>query len=224
MSYYRRRRSYTPRRRWRRRFTRRRYMPRRYGYSRAFRNKVAAIASANSGPIVHTDNSLSTSVSSTGSTGILSDIAEGTSEHERRGEELRLLSVRFRTYTLQNTSADQTVFRFMLFRSMNDEQGSVPGVTDVLESAHPNALLNQDRKNQYIVLYDRKQTFSGAASGAGSVKSFNGYINLRNVKCSYDGNLASDYCKGHLYYLVVSNEATNTPTFSARIRVYMRSV
>lgn len=189
--------------------------------SKAFRNAVTAIAAANSGPIIHHDHSSAVYPDTSGAVAVLTNVAEGVTEHTRRGEETRLLSLRGIGYLLQHASATMTVVRHVIFRSMRDEQGTVPAVTDLLESAHVNSQFKQDMKCHYIILSDKTYVLTSNGRQGGPVRI---YINLKNVKARYDATTANDYTKGHVYHFYISTEATNTPSLNIKWRSYFRSV
>lgn len=196
--------------------------------TREIATKALSMAKTSAGPMGHHDVSISEAVDNTGVIVDLSNVAQGITEHTRRGEETRLLSSRLNLSI--NESVDSTIptiIRIILFRNMLKESATVGGATtSVLESASTYSLTRQDNKASIIVLWDKLFTINKDIS-TGVLKSIaknNIYVNLRNVKARYDGPNASDDTTGHLFLLLLSNQGTNTPTVNGRHRCYFRSV
>lgn len=183
---------------------------------------MAKIAQANTGPMIHTDHTTTVYPDNSGAASVIIGATDqGSTEHTRRGEECRLLSMRGYFYAAGHTGAHVTTLRYIIFRSMRDEGGTPPACTDVLETCHFNSQFKQDTKKFFIILYDKRIILDNTSRQA---QAFKFYINLKNVKQSYNNTAAANYTRGHLFHLYLSNESTNVPTLSGRIRTYLRSV
>lgn len=190
-------------------------------YSRRFVNYLVHKSSINSGPIMHSDHTTNINPTNAGAVVVLGAVDQGVTEHTRRGEECRLLSIRGYFYATINAAATITTMRYIVFRSVIDQQGAPPAVTDVLESVHVNSQYKQDTKQNYIILLDKRFILDTTSR---LTKTFSYYFNLKNVKQSYDNTTAADYTRGHIFHLYLSSEAINTPLLNGRIRTYLRSV
>ncbi len=173
-------------------------------------------------PLIHHDLFIQTSYDVGGTITLLSGVAQGHTEHTRRGEELRLLSVRLRIMVLNHATNPDLYMRFILFRDLDSNNPDVASASNgVLETNQPSAMATQDNKSRFFILMDKTITLDVIKARI-AFKEL--YLNLRNVKASFDGVDANNTKKGHLYLLGMSNQATNTPTINIRSRVYLRSI
>ncbi len=170
--------------------------------------------------IIHTDRNVTGDASTAGVIQILSSVAQGLTEHTRRGEETLLLSARFRYWITSHASSTNSIVRIIVFRDLEKQTAAtVSGdVNSVLESANITSPIRQDNKSRFIIL---KDFYVGVTLASQRQKHGHFYLPLRKVKARYDGVADTDNTSGHLYILMLSNESTNHPNTEIRARVYM---
>lgn len=194
--------------------------------TRALANKALSLAKMGQNPLKHHGVNSTTTVTTTGVITRLSSVAVGTTEATREGDETRLVSSRLRYLFSKDASSDITVIRIILFRDMRGvDEPNLQGTTNSVLSTggYTYSQVKQDNKTRFIILKDTSIVLD-SAQAIGKIGEI--YLNLRNVKATYKGDGAdlADIKKGHLYVLMVSNEATNSPVVRWTNRLYFRSV
>ncbi len=184
--------------------------------------KISKKAAMGTSPILHHDFHMSPTLTTTGSISTLSDIGQGITEHLRIGEETRLLSVRLRIAYVNAPEDLATFTRLILFRDTVTANPDVNGVINgVLETNEITSMVRQDNKRRFVILFDKVLNVN-KHNTTQIYRTF--YLNLRNVKATYDGPANTDTKRGHLYLLFLCNRNTTPAEIDVRSRVYMRSV
>lgn len=158
-----------------------------------------------------------TSIGDTGQTGYLTAIPAGTGASERTGKGIHVKSLYMR-YTLKhNTAITNSQMRLIIYQS-NDKTPNVT-VTNVLQNARITSPLNKDFARDLHVLYDKVFQMDVYKTDQAQGKC---YIKFRGNrgKVYYSGTASTDYAKGQLCYLLLSDiNAANYPsaTFDCRV-------
>ena len=153
----------------------------------------------------------SISVSTTGDINHLTAIAGGTSRNERTGRKIMGKSLVQRWKFTINASATSTNIRLIQFRWFDD---SAPTVTDILEAAHTLEVYKTETSEKYRVIMDKLITLSTNRPKT----AFKTYMRIMHP-ITYTGSASTDYQRGQIFTLAVSDEATNTPTMVVRGRL-----
>ncbi len=165
------------------------------------------------------DRSVSASVSDSGAIVPLANILQGDGNASRDGNSVKLVSMQLRSRVDQNTSAStlSTGFRWMIVRDM-DNQGEVPAVTDILESASIISNLNiTDYPRRFKVIADKMFTMNKDITTGKNAKVWSTYKKLNfHLKFSTAGT--NDYKDNALFILYLSDEPTLEPTLTMECR------
>lgn len=164
-------------------------------------------------------------VTNGGDTYWLTGITTGTGANQRTGQTVKLDSMSFRWIAYRNTtdtSAGQTV-RIMLFIDNQPLQVlPIPAfvLTDVSAPYGPISYLNMDSRGRYHVIYDK--TILLSLTGDSIKAGEHNEKMTHHLVWDVAGDLQADALGGHIYALVICDDAANTPlvTFSSRIRFY----
>lgn len=150
----------------------------------------------------------------TGVVQVLSAMAAGDDVNNRNGNSILAKYVLYSgTATMPNGEYTQTV-RFMILQDLKNE-GSLPAVTDILETSNVNAPLNADSVDRFWILADKKFTLN---SGGGESKPINVFRRL-NFHIKYDGTSAADYDTNSIILLTISDATSAPPTITGYSRL-----
>lgn len=163
------------------------------------------------------DTNASGPVDNSGSISLLSGIGQGDDVNQRQGNSVLAKTLLFRTFCNLNTSAESTQLRFIIIKDL-ENQGSTPSVSDVIGPS-PSVItpLNVDHTSRYQVLRDKVLTLK---------KDMNSY-NMKqfitvNDHLKFTGSGTTDVYKNAIYLILISDQATNTPsvTWNSRVGYY----
>lgn len=150
----------------------------------------------------------------------LSGIAQGSSTNSRDGAQVKCVSVSLEYTVFMDESATATSFRIMLVLDKQTNQ-AIYAVDDLLDNvANIQSVIsprNLDNKDRFSVLYDKRHVLSSN----GSKMQQGSFYKATQIKLRYDGTGATiaDLTQNSLSLVVISSEATNTPTLSAQFRL-----
>lgn len=153
--------------------------------------------------------------SSSGSVVHLTAIAQGDGSGSRTGNSIFVRKVYGNFNVKQHATAAYTSYRLILFMDTQQVGDTSPAVTDVLESTRVTSYLNPNTTGRFSILWDRRFTTEDNGNETRMLKF---YKNMRH-HVRYNGSATSDVQKGGLYLLLLSDQATNTPTVSYEIKV-----
>lgn len=167
----------------------------------------------------HHDVLVDSAISATGSITNLVQIAQGDTDQTRSGNSILGQTEYIQFAVNQHASATNTFFRLMVVRDNQQISDTAPAIGDILDSTFSSQyvvapLNNEFGIGRFSVLCDKRFALSANGSTSRIDKIF---IPVRK-HVRYNGSATSDIQKGGLYLLLVSNEATNTPTFEAVCR------
>lgn len=161
----------------------------------------------------YSDVAIDTQFSTTAALTLLNSMAEGDDVSDRKGNSVlhKYLSIKG-TITMSG-SATYTSVRIIYFIDLSG-QGSTPSATDLLEFSSVHSLKNKDHSSRFAVLRDRRYDLSINGDRG---TACNEYIKT-NIHCKYTGSTSTAVYTNSIYILIVSSEATNTPTVTLNIR------
>ncbi len=144
-------------------------------------------------------------------------VAQGDDNFERVGRRIKPMTLSVRGNLIQHASAVNTQVRLIIFKTKNN-QAAVPTIAEVLKTSTPHSMyVLTAQQNSFTILSDRTMTLSDVLSTNQNYrlsKKLSGHVD-------YNGQAADESSQGRggLYILLISDEATNTPTFDASFRV-----
>lgn len=140
----------------------------------------------------------------------LGSIAVGDTDTTRTGNSILIKSLFHRHAYQVHPSATATFIRELLVIDTQQISDTTISVTDVLDSASFLAPLNSQTAGRFKVLHDKVIQLSQEkpTSFAKKFKSWK----KRGHHIRYNGTAGSDFQKGNIYLIHISNEATNAPT------------
>lgn len=150
------------------------------------------------------------SVLSTGAVTLLTPIAEGDDYSQRNGRSVKAKRINFRGMLKHDSGGDACQFvRIMIVNDLHQD-GTIPAVTDILNSADYNSFREISDADRFRVLFDKTVTVT--ANNEGKVIRFNKdlnhkveFINTTAAQASMGG--------GTLYLLLIGSQITsNYPT------------
>jgi len=150
----------------------------------------------------------------------LSLIAEGSDYNQRDGHSIKALGVEVRAEALYNAAAGSNFFRFILFLDL-EQQGVQPTPAQVLEAvgvaSAPQSVMQHDNTERFLVLWD---WFGGVSVGGPSILAHTVKIPLgSHIKYSTANANDAAAREGHLYMLIVGDQAVNGPTLGHQSRL-----
>lgn len=162
--------------------------------------------------------SAGTGITSTGSSYPLHEMAQGDTDQLRNGNSIKPLYLRLVMNFVNNSTAVNTRVRYLIIRDMQQVPDTSPAVSDVLDgsvASYCDAPLNNLAVGRYKILRDSVVTMTSVSRPVVNIKlNEKLYGHIR-----YNGSASTDIQKGGLYLLVVSDQATNTPTFGFNLRL-----
>ena len=155
-------------------------------------------------------------IDSTGALLPLSAISQGDSDSGRTGNSIfaRNLSMNLNIKINASNLATQFI-RIVLLQDNQQISDTTPSISDVLDSAYPNAPLNQSTAGRFTIIRNW-EFYLNATNQPGRVlkKYFKLWHHIR-----YNGSASTDIQRGGLYLLYISDQATNPPTAGYQIKL-----
>lgn len=134
----------------------------------------------------------------------LTNMAQGTNDDERVGNNILAKSLNWRFY-FSKVNGQNAVIRAIIFRDVAG-QGATPGVTDLLQVQDVNSPLNLDNGKRFRVL---KDYYDQLSNGGKTILLRKGGLKQINTHCEFDGTGSgvADTTNGHLWVMWMSNIA-----------------
>lgn len=160
---------------------------------------ASASTPSNSGSIIH-----------------LTAVGQGDSDvANRSGNSIFVRNLFARLSFERNASATNTFVRYIFFIDTQQVGDTNPTVATVLNSSSTLSALNTGTAGRFKILKDGMVSLSSSGQSAIYKKI---YLNMRH-HVRYNADSGSDQQKGAIYLLVISDQATNTPTFTYNIKI-----
>lgn len=161
------------------------------------------------------DTSLASSPSTSGTVIHLTGIANGDTLSTRTGSSILCKGLACRWYYTQHASATVTLLRVLFVQDRQQVGDTAPGVTDVLESASVNAMLQSAEVGRFKILSDETYTMDSVSRRIMFIRK---YFRIQD-HIRFNGTTGSDIQRNGLYCVLVSSEATNVPSVVGTARV-----
>ena len=153
----------------------------------------------------------------TGSITLLNIVPQGASISQRVGKKIQLKSLQCRGYAYQGTTALINDIAYMV---VYDKRpcGSMPAITDILESVSPAAFNNTQNEGRFRVLKRVDFAMTGNTATAGqqtetSVVSMDFFLDLKGLPTTFKAagtGAIADQEDGALYFVTVGRTAAGT--------------
>jgi len=151
----------------------------------------------------------------------ITQLAEGVTNTTRVGQSIRLQTLEFDNFaTVHASSTLSTAIRTIVFRDL-ENTGTAPVATDLLESAsNPQAMSSAyvwNNLRRFAIIYDEVLLLNINNNNGGFQRlrvPHHGHVKYRGTDSS-----AASAGEGSVWMLMVSNQATNSPTVTWTFRI-----
>lgn len=164
----------------------------------------------------HIINSASPTVSNTGSISSLTNIGQGDVISNRTGNSVLVRNLLIRLSLEQHASATFTFYRVMLVVDTQQIGDTSPTIADILESSSTLSSLNTNEPGRFVVL---KNWFLSTDTGRGLTQYLEWYSDNLMLHVKYNGTASSDIQRNGIYLVLLSDQATNTPTCFYNVKI-----
>lgn len=165
-------------------------------------------------------------VSNAGTVNVLSHMSQGSDDGERNGNSILPKKLSVRVNVFKDSGATNTILRAILLRD-KEYNGADPAVTDILDTASYNSFMKLVDSTRFFILGDKTVLMDDSHRLQASIrfsikmnKPKPGKKRWEHVRYLGTGSTAADRGNGQLILLLISDQATNTPTvdFVSRLR------
>lgn len=221
MPYYRRYNTYRKKRTFKRRRRPTQWYNKKYSVAQAASAALKGVnyirGLVNSEMFKYDQSATSGTISNTGAIINLVGLAQGDSEDQRTGNSIYVRHINASGMLAINASGVATSVRVMLVIDKQQLGDTTPSVADILEdtgtAVAPYSKLNALTVGRFSVLSSRVYMLNADRP---SVSWFVKRSMRHHVR--YNGPANTDIQRGGLYLVVISNEGTNTPSWTRNIR------
>jgi len=185
--------------------------------------KVAKLAKESKQETNILDTLVASVVSTTAVITPLTLVPQGDDLGTRTGDKITLtgLKIRGAIEVPSATSVPPCVVRVMYVRWKDGRTGSLPTIGTLL-SGSTNVLsdFNYVYRSSFDVLYDKMFNVSAVEGKAFSINKF---IKLKEKPATFYSTGSGAYDKGHIFQVLISDQATFLPNFTSYNRLYYKS-
>ncbi len=162
------------------------------------------------------DTAFVTTVSSTASIFTIADLVQGLTAITRVGDQVRWVNMMYNMTIKMHASATETNLRLMLILD-RQPNNAVATVAQVLETSSVTGLREINTGKRFYVYHDKVFSMSSAGETALSEQ----YYRKINVKTEFNANAGTvaDISTNNIFFLLISDEATNVPSVNLQIRM-----
>lgn len=151
----------------------------------------------------------------TGTIALIATVAQGASVNQRIGKKIRLKSVQVRGTTISGSAG---IFCDCAALLVYDRRptGSLPGITDILDTATAASMNNDANSGRFVILrrWDWIMTGNSTTPATGNeAQSFDKYVPINGKQIVYKAagtGAIGDIEEGALYFVSVGNQAAGT--------------
>lgn len=188
---------------------------------KALQNAVAAL-----GPELKThDQTLSLTNITTGhSITHITAIAQGDTVATRTGNAVILKKLNFRGGFTESSMTDGNHYRLCIVQDKQQVADTDPSISDIFNPSSPNTVLpNVNSLERYRVIW-MSNSIGGTNTKTGFGPSSWEYSTNLNVRVGYNGTAGTDIQKNGLYFIVLSDDVSDTVDFSGIVRLQYTDV
>lgn len=165
------------------------------------------------------DSTSNLGVGTTAQTIHLTGLTKGDDYNNRDGRSVCYKSIEMDIYTVMHASASATVVRYILVLCKNGL--SAPSFSSIFDTSSAQAIIahrNLNNRKNYTILWDKLE-FMDSASHKQCIDSKFKKLNMHTIFNAGNAGDITDIESNALYLVMVSNEATNTPTVYYNVRL-----
>jgi hypothetical protein len=181
-----------------------------------------------------TDSTIAQAYNTTGVVTLLNDVAEGTSTQERAGRKVMMTGMTIRAYAYNGTTAVYNKCVTLIVEDLRPT-GSLPAVSDIVESIQSNAMNNEAGFGRFKIHMRKSWILRGQGTGGASVddaapwiRNFDKFKPLKNREVHYSGATGGigEIIKGALYLVTFGNlpAGTGAATLEGNIRLAFKDI
>lgn len=160
----------------------------------------------------------------TGTIALINTILPGSSQNSRFGKRIRMLTIQFRGMLFSRASTSVATGAIILVYDRAPGT-TLPGITDILVSAHPASLNNDTNSARFKIVRRWDFGIAGTPGVSGSIVPFNEFVKFTSArdvvyKAANTGAIG-DISEGALYLVTVGTHAGDaglTASLASRIR------
>lgn len=151
---------------------------------------------------------------STGSVTLLNAVAQGAAVTQRIGKKILMTSIQMRGKITNNSAAITNDIAYMIVYDKRP-RGSLPAITDILNSVSPNAFNNDNNAGRFKILKRVNEVLAGTPAttlGDGTIRGADWYLKM-NLPVTYQAagtGAIGDIEEGALYLVTVGSSAAGT--------------
>lgn len=172
-------------------------------------------------------------LNTTGSIALLSTVPQGAAVTQRVGKKIALKSLQCRGIVYNGSTATFNDFAYMIVYDKRPT-GSLPAITDILVSATPTSMNNDNNSGRFSILKRVDGMLIGNQSLTGAVANYatdssavgaDWYLPLRDRETVYKGlgtGTIADTEQGALYIVTVGGNVAGTGAASAQLAFRLR--
>ena len=149
----------------------------------------------------------------------LSLIEEGDDNDNRNGRQIKGVSFQMQGSIKIDSSAPDSIVRMIIIQDKHQD-GVLPSSSDIHTGGITvSSLPSDENRKRFVTLYDKRTVVSNSGMGKKIYKYYKKW--KPGKKIHYKGIAASQASQGNnnLYLIIVSDEATNTPTVIYKTRL-----
>lgn len=146
------------------------------------------------------------------------NIGQGDTDQTRDGNSILVNGLLLKSTFTKNASATASRVRILIVLDKQQTPDTAPSYTDIIDPTFTDQILaplNNETVGRYTVLMNRVITLDSNKPK----RTMQKYFRL-NHHVRYNGTASSDVQKGGLWVLIVSDEATNAPSYTVQSRTY----
>lgn len=148
----------------------------------------------------------------------LTGIAQGDTASGRTGNSILMKYMSLKFFLTINASATASLVRIVIFVDKQQVSDTSASTTDILQSNSTVAFLNNSQAGRFMILKDYFVALDSAGKPSRTMKWFKSFAG-KDFHVKYNGAAGTDIQQNGIYILMLSSEATNTPTLTYNIRV-----
>lgn len=166
------------------------------------------------------DISYSATVTNSAVIGMLTNIAQGDTSITREGLKIDPKYLSIKAFFNTDASATVTSFVRLIIFQDREQHGTVPAVTELLESSDYASFYEHDTKPRFKILLDKVVSPALVAAGRDRTAIYKSIKFGKYAKIHYSGttNLQASQGKNNIYYCTISSSTANHPYLTLRTR------
>lgn len=151
------------------------------------------------------------SVDSSGVVKPLHQLAQGDQEFNRSGIKVTAKGVGFHAVIVGHASAASTIFRIMIVVDKRQIMDAAPTISAILQENKPLSYIRGTHLDRWRVLYDKMFVLDNIGNRTAIIR----FWKKLNLNIHFNGTGSGDIERNGVYYVILSDQPTNTPTYTS---------